>query len=269
MILVATLFILALALVANAAVLFSSLKVLKAPKTKFTTALLVALISIGIIAVASASYLTKSVLLVDLLGLASFALTAYLYTKFFKVSWGKAIGLWFISGIVSALLISVPTVIVLHEFVFQAFHVSGTAMSPALNDGDYLITSVLEPSLGGKAYVPQRGQIIVFHFPLDTSKIFIKRVVGLPGDHVVISGGKVTIYNKANPNGFNPDVSYEAPSADTLIDTNEIVKPNSVFVLGDNRAAGASYDSRQWGDLPSSDIISVVVYRLEPSFKTY
>ena len=269
MIFVAVVLILALALIGNAAVLYYALKVLKAPKTKFSTALIVALISIGIVAVASASYLTKSLLLFDLLGLASFILTAYVYTKFFKVSWGKAIGLWFISGFLSGLLISIPTVIVLHEFVFQAFHVAGTAMSPAANDGDYLITSVLEPIQGGKSYLPQRGQIIVFHFPLDTSKVFIKRVVGLPGDRIVITGGKVTIYNKANPNGFNPDANYETPSTVTLIDTDDTVKTGTVFVMGDNRGDGASYDSRQWGDLPSSDIISVVKYRMEPSFKAY
>lgn len=176
-------------------------------------------------------------------------------------------------AVFSWLIFPIVIVLILHFFVFQAFHVVGTSMVPTLHDTDYLIISKLgdtgaqiERTFGHKndVYIPQRGQIIVFHFPLDPTKIFVKRVVGLPGDRVVVKNGKVTIYNKAHPNGFNPDTKYEPSSTVTLIDTDEVVAPGNVFVMGDNRTDGGSYDSRQWGQVPSSYIVGDVVMRLLP-----
>ena len=179
--------------------------------------------------------------------------------------WAGAIFSWFIFPI--------AIVIILHLFVFQAFHVVGTSMVSTLHDTDYLIISKLGDTgtqigrtFGHKneVYIPDRGQIIVFHFPLDPTKIFVKRVIGLPGDRVVVKSGKVTVYNQANANGFNPDAKYEPGSTITLIDTDEIVKPGGVFVMGDNRSDGGSYDSRQWGQVPSTYIVGDVVLRLLP-----
>jgi signal peptidase I len=176
-------------------------------------------------------------------------------------------------AVFSWLIFPIVIVLILHFFVFQAFHVVGTSMFPTLHNSDYLIISKLgdteaqiERTFGHKndVYIPARGQIIVFHFPLDPTKIFVKRVVGLPGDRVVVKDGKVTVYNKANPSGFNPDTKYEPSSTITLIDTDEIVQPGNVFVMGDNRTDGGSYDSRQWGQVPSSYIVGDVVLRLLP-----
>ena len=163
-------------------------------------------------------------------------------------------------------------VLILHNFVFQAYHVLGTSMVPTLHETDYLIVSKLgdtaamvESTFGKKTdYIPGRGKIIVFHYPQDVSKVFVKRVVGLPGDHIVIKNGTVSIINDTNKNGFNPDASYELASTNTLIDTDETVQPGNVFVLGDNRAPGGSFDSREWGQLPSSYIIGDAVLRLLP-----
>ena len=163
-------------------------------------------------------------------------------------------------------------VLILHNFVFQAYHVLGTSMVPTLHETDYLIVSKLgdskvmvEKLFGAKKeYIPGRGQIIVFHYPQDPTKVFVKRVVGLPGDHVVIKNGAVTVFNTANPNGFDPDAKYEAAGTATLIDTDETIQPGNVFVLGDNRTPGGSFDSREWGQLPSSYIIGDAVLRLLP-----
>ena len=109
-----------------------------------------------------------------------------------------------------------------------------------------------------------RGQIIVFHFPKDTSRVFVKRVVGLPGDRVVVKNGTVTIFNSGHKDGFNPDKTYETSDTTTLIDTDEVVQAGNVFVMGDNRSPNGSYDSREWGELPSSYIIGNAVLRLLP-----
>ncbi len=172
----------------------------------------------------------------------------------------------------SWIVFPIAVVLLLHNFVFQAYHVLGSSMVPTLHETDYLIVSKLGDtramveSLFGKPvdYIPSRGQIIVFHYPQDPSKVFVKRVVGLPGDHVVIKNGAVTVFNAANTNGLNPDKGYEPEGSTTLIDTDETVQPGNVFVLGDNRTPGGSFDSREWGQLPSSYIIGDAVLRLLP-----
>jgi signal peptidase I len=86
----------------------------------------------------------------------------------------------------------------------------------------------------------------------------------LPGDRVVIKDGTVTVYNQQSPGGFNPDSGYEPKGALTILDTDVVVQPGNYFVIGDNRNPGASFDSREWGQLPSSYVIGVVKYRLLP-----
>ncbi|HEX3081734.1 MAG TPA: signal peptidase I [Candidatus Saccharimonadia bacterium] len=176
------------------------------------------------------------------------------------------------AAIFSWIVFPIAVVLILHNFVFQAYHVVGTSMVPTLHDTDYLIisklgyTQALVERLFGqdKKYIPPRGQVIVFRFPKDTSRVFVKRVVGLPGDRVVIKNGSVTIFNASHPNGFNPDLGYEAKDTSTLIDTDEVVQQGNVFVMGDNRTPNGSYDSREWGELPSSYIIGNAVLRLLP-----
>lgn len=174
--------------------------------------------------------------------------------------------------IISWIIIPVIIVLILHNFVFQAFHVVGSSMIPTLHDSDYLIISKIDWSkshlfslFGKHDYIPARGTIIVFHYPNDPSLVFVKRVVGLPGEKIVISNGKITIYNNANPNGFNPDKNLGLDSTiPTLGDISETIPSGKIFVLGDNRLPGGSFDSRDWGLLPSSDIIGSAVLRLLP-----
>lgn len=175
-------------------------------------------------------------------------------------------------AIFSWVIFPVAVVLILHNFVFQAYHVLGTSMVPTLHETDYLIISKLgytkalvERALGKDAhYIPDRGQVIVFRYPKDPSKVFVKRVIGIPGDRVVIKNGTVTVFNKDNPNGFNPDTGYENKDTTTLIETDETVQTGNLFVMGDNRSPSGSYDSREWGELPSSYIIGQAVLRLLP-----
>jgi signal peptidase I len=165
-------------------------------------------------------------------------------------------------AVFSWIIFPIAVVLILHNFVFQAYHVIGTSMVPNLHDADYLIISkvgstgsLIERALGqDKKYIPKRGEIIVF----------LKRVVGLQGDRVVVKNGNVSIYNAAHKDGFNPDASYESKDTTTLIDTDEVVQAGNVFVMGDNRTPNGSYDSREWGELPSSYIIGNAVLRLLP-----
>jgi signal peptidase I len=177
-----------------------------------------------------------------------------------------------LGAVFSWVVFPIAVVLILHNFVFQAYHVIGTSMVPNLHDADYLIVSKLgytqalvERAIGqDHKYIPKRGEIVVFRFPRDTSRVFVKRVIGLPGERVVVKNGTVTVYNAANKNGFNPDTGYEGKDTTTLVDTDEVVQEGNIFVMGDNRSPNGSYDSREWGDLPSSYIIGNAVLRLLP-----
>jgi signal peptidase I len=179
----------------------------------------------------------------------------------------------FLGAILSWVILPLLVVFVIHTFIFQPYRVSGTSMFPYLEDSNYLVISKVEQTfvslqhlLGNKSvgYLPKRGQIIVLRYPKDPTQTFVKRVVGLPGDRVVIKDGEVNVYNFAHPEGFNPDIPYEPVYTKTDVDTDVTVNPNEVFVLGDNRLPGKSSDSRYWGQLPSSDIIGPAVLRLWP-----
>lgn len=182
---------------------------------------------------------------------------------------------WFVSWI----LVPAALIFVLHYYVFSAYHVVGSSMVPTLQDSDYLIISKLERTssvVQGKKYIPDRNEIIVFHYPKQPTLDFVKRVIGLPGDRVVIKDGKVTIYNSASPNGFNPDSTHDIEGNYTLAGLGEdsldvVVPEGNVFVLGDNRTPNGSSDSREWGLLPSEKIVGNVVLRLYPfnSIQTY
>ena len=101
---------------------------------------------------------------------------------------------------VIALIIVIP----IRIFVAEPFIVSGTSMVPTFNNGDYLIVDKLSYELGN----PHRDDVVVFRYPGDTTKFFIKRIIGLPGETVDIKGNVVTITNAAHPNGFTLDESF-------------------------------------------------------------
>jgi signal peptidase I len=171
-------------------------------------------------------------------------------------------------GILNWVIIPVIIVFVLHNFVFQAFHVVGSSMVPTLNDTDYIIVSKIGKTISGfenRAYTPNRYDVVVFRYPKDPSLIFVKRVIGLPGDRVVVKDNHVTVYNTDNPQGINPDTNLYQRSADTTQGTfDDIVPQGSIFVLGDNRTPSGSFDSRDWGFLPSSYIVGTAAVRLLP-----
>jgi len=179
----------------------------------------------------------------------------------------------FSGAVLSWVVLPLVVVAIIHTFIFQPYRVSGTSMFPYLEDSNYLVISKVQQTfvslqhlLGNKSvnYLPKRGQVVVFRYPQDLTLTFVKRVVGLPGDRVVIKGGNVNVYNYAHPEGFNPDIPYEPDYTKTLVDTDVTVNPGEVFVLGDNRQPDKSSDSRYWGQLPSNDIIGPAVLRLWP-----
>ncbi len=173
-----------------------------------------------------------------------------------------------------ALIIIVP----IRIFLFQPFFVQGASMEPNFKDGDYLIVNELgykKTSFdidGFHLFTVNtfrdfnRGDVIVFRYPKDTTQFFIKRVIGLPGEQVKVESGKVTIYNKENPDGMVLDEKAYLPAG--LITTGAVtttLKSDEYFTLGDNRQF--SHDSRAWGVLPKYDVIGKVLIRAWPLSK--
>ncbi len=163
-------------------------------------------------------------------------------------------------------------VLFLHSFVFQAFYVSGNSMNPDFQDGDYLIIdkvgftlSSVKASFGLDTSLDlKRGDVLVFRYPNNPSTFFIKRLIGLPGDRVVVKDGKVVIYNDDHPDGLVLSEPYIDQSAITQGDIDEVVEKGKYFVMGDNREPNGSFDSREWGQLPRKDIVGVATARLLP-----
>jgi signal peptidase I len=136
-------------------------------------------------------------------------------------------------------IIALIIVIPIRVFVAEPFIVSGLSMFPTFNNGDYLIVDKLSYELGN----PKRDDVVVFRYPGDTTKFFIKRVIGLPNETVDIKGNDVTITNGTHQQGFKLDQPFVKNPANN--DTHFELKSDEYFVMGDNRSA--SSDSRYWG----------------------
>jgi signal peptidase I len=166
--------------------------------------------------------------------------------------------------------------LILINFVFQPYQVDGSSMEKTLQNNDRLIIWKLPKTISkitGNPYIPKRNDIIVFskpelHEANGKGKQLIKRVVGLPGERVVVKDGKITIYNATNPNGFNPDINQDYSAnlpAKTGGDVDKVIPKNYVFVCGDNRPG--SLDSRTFGPIPVEDIVGKLTVRFLPMGK--
>lgn len=167
--------------------------------------------------------------------------------------------------IVEVGLIAVITVVAVRHFLVQPFVVSGRSMEPSFSNGDYLLID----EISYRYRTPERGEVIVFRSPTDNKSFFIKRVIGLPDEKIIIKDNKITILNEENPNGLILSEAYLnsifSISMQAVENTEIILTNNQYFVLGDNRPE--SYDSRSWGPLEKTAIVGVVRLRLWPITK--
>jgi signal peptidase I len=161
--------------------------------------------------------------------------------------------------------------IFLNTFVIQSYQVDGQSMENTLQNDDRLIVNKIPRTLSritGHQYVPKRADIIIFNqagLPgFVGEKQLIKRVVGLPGERVVVNNGQVTVYNSRHPNGFNPDAAgiYKTASAVTIGNVDVTLQPDEIFVCGDNRPN--SEDSRYFGPIKTNQVVAKLVLRILP-----
>lgn len=152
------------------------------------------------------------------------------------------------------LMLSVLIAMLIILFLYRPVKVEGTSMMPSLYDQERLFINQFSYKFGGDIH---RGDTVVFWFPGDTSKSYIKRVIGIPGDQVAIKNGTVIL------NGHPLDEPYVPEDyRDQMSLPLQRVPPNSYFVLGDHRIS--SSDSRMWGDVPRNYIYGKAVFVFWP-----
>ncbi len=141
-------------------------------------------------------------------------------------------------------------------FLYQPVKVEGTSMMPSLDDEERIFINKfvyhIEPI--------QHGDIIVFRYPRDPAKSFIKRVIGVAGDHVRIDGGRVYLNNKLVAEDYVPRAYEDNGSYPEVV-----VPPDSYFVLGDHR--NLSRDSRDFGPVDATYIYGKAVFGYWPMEK--
>jgi signal peptidase I len=157
------------------------------------------------------------------------------------------------------LVIALVIALFVRTFVVQAFKIPSSSMEPTLLIGDHILVNkfiygIRIPVVGEKVLTfskPQRGDVIVFIFPNDRSKDYIKRVIGLPGEKVEIKERKIYINDRPIEDPWGHFSSWGPGVRDTY---GPITVPaHSLFVMGDNR--DNSEDSRYWGFVPLNDVL--------------
>ncbi len=158
-------------------------------------------------------------------------------------------------------LVLAGIVFLLIRNVVQNIRIEGVSMEPNFHDGQFLFINrwaycpglhldVAPFNLHWAAtrclWQPQRGDVIVFRYPRDPTKDYIKRVIGLPGERVAVKNGQVYIDGTLLPEPFHPNPGSYTSGEIT-------VPPDNVYVMGDNR--NNSSDSHLWGPLPENDIV--------------
>lgn len=164
----------------------------------------------------------------------------------------------FIWETVKIVVISLAIILPIRYFLVQPFFVKGASMESNFQDGDYIFVDEISYDF----HNPNRGDVVIFRYPLDQTQFFIKRVIGLPGETVEVKDNKVIIYNQAHPEGFTLQEPYLDPGQETLGTLRMKLDGNEYFVMGDNRLQ--SSDSRRWGPVNRALITGRAFIRLWP-----
>lgn len=165
--------------------------------------------------------------------------------------------LLFFWEILKIVLLALIIVVPIRYFVFQPFIVKGISMEPNLHNNDYLIVDELSYHFR----TPARGEVIVFKNPQNPSEKFIKRIIGLPGEEIILEANQIVIIDKFDKKTTLDESTY----LDSHIGLNKkefYLTENEYLVLGDNRLH--SFDSRDWGPLLEEYIIGRAILRVFP-----
>lgn len=164
----------------------------------------------------------------------------------------------FVKELIFFAVVAFLIVIPIRLFIAQPFFVDGPSMNPTFATNQYLIVDEISYRFKN----PERGDVIVFKYPKNPKKSFIKRVIGLPGETIEIRADKLLIKNAEYPEGFTIPEPYISTIPTYRENMTQILGTNEYFVMGDNR--DQSFDSRAWGAVTRNLIIGRPILRLYP-----
>lgn len=171
-----------------------------------------------------------------------------------KIGSGIKSALVFLWELVKVVVISLAIILPIRYFLVQPFYVKGASMEPNFVDHDYLLIDEISFRLRS----PERGEVAVFRYPRDRRQFFIKRVIGLPNENILVKDGQVWVsIGDGQP---TPLVEpYLAPGLSTHGQIDISLGENEYFLLGDNRSS--SLDSRSFGAARFDDLVGRVWLR--------
>jgi signal peptidase I len=167
--------------------------------------------------------------------------------------------LWlFFLDFLETIAVSLAIFAIVYLFLFQPHQVDGASMLPNFHDKEYILTDKVSYRLGS----PKRGDVVVFHSPQDERVDYIKRVIALPGDMVMVKGGHMYLNDQKLEEAYinNPG---QVVAGRFLRESAPVeVPPDQYLVLGDNRLH--SSDSREWGFVTKGAIVGRAFFRYWP-----
>lgn len=160
---------------------------------------------------------------------------------------------------IEAFVFAAAIFVVAYLFIFQPNQVKGRSMFPTFHDGEYIFTDKISYRMG----LPKRGDVVVFRSPKNNDIDFIKRIIGLPGERIKISGGKVFVDGQLLDESNYLDRTVFTGPESFLAEGQEItIASERYFVMGDNRSQ--SSDSRDFGPVTPTEFVGKVFFRYWP-----
>ena len=149
---------------------------------------------------------------------------------------------------IKAVFLLLVLFLILRYLLLQPFLIDGSSMEPNFHDKEYLLIEKASYHITA----PKRGDVVIFRPPNNLESFYIKRIVGIPEDRVIIKDGRITILNSKHPNGAIMIESYLPKEQKTEKNLDILLNQGQFFVLGDNR--NNSSDSREFGPVPRDNI---------------
>lgn len=176
-----------------------------------------------------------------------------LLARNYQTDWKKNLGI-FTVYLATTIIVSLAIILFIRAMIFEPFYVEGATMEPTYKDRDYLIINKTVNDY-------RRGDVVVLRYPQDPEQIFIKRIVGLPGEKIQIKDRSVLLFTSALPEGLRLVEEYLSPGTETYAINEDIIElsDDEYYVLGDNR--NASKDSRSFGPVTSNLMIGKVWFK--------
>lgn len=167
----------------------------------------------------------------------------------------------FVFDLIETVVMALAVFVIFYLFLFQPHQVKGSSMFPTFHDGEYILTDKFTYRLRE----PKRGEVIIFRAPGHEEYDYIKRIIGLPGDTVMVESGKVNVKNQLLIEEYLPTDFYTSPGSFARASQPISIPEGQYFVMGDNRAH--SSDSREWGLVPKANLVGRAWFRYWPPNK--